>query len=73
MTDCGTRRGQISYVATLPEYEGQGLGRAAVYRCAAWLRERGLTPLVACEAHRESFYAGLGFLPVSGVTVFTAG
>ena len=71
VTDCGTRRGQISYVATLPEYEGQGLGRAAVYCCAAWLRERGLTPLVACEAHRESFYAGLGFLPVSGVTVFT--
>lgn len=73
VTDCGTRYGQISYVATLPEYEGQGLGRAVVYRCAEWLRERGRTPLIACEAHRESFYAGLGFEQVSCVTIFGAG
>lgn len=71
VTDCGTRYGQISYVATLPECEGRGYGRAAVYHCAGWLRERALTPLVACEAHRESFYAGLGFGRVSEVTVFT--
>ena len=71
VTDCGTRYGQISYVATLPEYEGQGYGRAAVYHCAGWLREKNLTPLVACEAHRESFYAGLGFQKISEVTVFT--
>lgn len=71
VTDSGTRYGQISYVATLPEYEGKGLGRAAVYCCADYLRGRGLTPLVACEAHRESFYAELGFIPVSGVRIFT--
>lgn len=70
VTDCGTRYGQISYVATLPDCEGQGLGRAVVYRCAGWLRERGLVPLVACEAHRESFYAGLGFEKISEVAVF---
>ena len=40
VTDCGTRYGQISYVATLPEYEGQGYGRAVVYHCAGWLRKR---------------------------------
>lgn len=71
VTDCGTRYGQISYVATLPEYEGQGYGRAVVYHCAGWLRERNLIPLVACEAHREGFYAGLGFQKISEVTVFT--
>ena len=71
VTDCGTRYGQISYVATLPEYEGQGYGRAVVYHCAGWLREKNLIPLVACETHRESFYAGLGFQKVSEVTVFT--
>lgn len=36
-----------------------------------WLREKNLIPLVACEAHRESFYAGLGFQKISEVTVFT--
>jgi len=71
VTDCGTRYGQISYVATLPEYEGQGYGRAVVYHCAGWLLEKNLIPLVACEAHRESFYAGLGFQKISEVTVFT--
>ena len=71
VTDCGTRYGQISYVATLPEYEGQGYGRAVVYHCAGWLQEKNLIPLVACEAHRESFYAGLGFQKISEVTVFT--
>ena len=71
VTDCGTRYGQISYVATLPEYEGQGYGRAVVYHCAGWLREKNLIPLVACETHRESFYAGLGFQKISEVTVFT--
>ena len=70
VTDSGSRWGQISYVATLPDCEGQGLGRAVVYRCADWLRERGLVPLVACEAHRESFYAGLGFEKISEVAVF---
>ena len=70
VTDSGSRWGQISYVATLPDCEGQGLGRAVVYRCAGWLRERGLVPLVACEAHRESFYAGLGFEQISEVAVF---
>ena len=73
VTDSGSRWGQISYVATLPGYEGQGLGRAAVYYCADWLRQRGLTPLVACERHRESFYAALGFCPVSSVTVVSDG
>lgn len=71
VTDCGTRYGQISYVATLPEYEGQGYGRAVVYHCAGWLQEKNLIPLVACETHRESFYAGLGFQKISEVTVFT--
>lgn len=71
VTDCGTRYGQISYVATLPEYEGQGYGRAVVYHCAGWLQEKNLIPLVACEAHRESFYAGLGFQKISEVTIFT--
>ena len=71
VTDCGTRYGQISYVATLPEYEGQGYGRAVVYHCAGWLLEKNLIPLVACEAHRESFYAGLGFQKISEVTIFT--
>ena len=71
VTDCGTRYGQISYVATLPEYEGQGYGRAVVYHCAGWLQEKNLIPLVACEPHRESFYAGLGFQKISEVTVFT--
>ena len=28
------------YVATLPEYEGQGYGRAVVYHCAGWLLEK---------------------------------
>ena len=61
----------IFAVATRPEYRGRGYGRAVVYHCAGWLREKNLIPLVACEAHRESFYAGLGFRKISEVTVFT--
>ena len=42
-----------------------------MYHCAGWLREKNLIPLVACETHRESFYAGLGFQKISEVTIFT--
>ena len=61
----------IFAVATRPKYRGRGYGRAVVYHCAGWLQEKNLIPLVACETHRESFYAGLGFQKISEVTVFT--
>ncbi len=59
--DSGSRYGEISYVATLPDYEGRGFGRAMVYRAAEALREREKIPLIACEPHRLSFYEELGF------------
>lgn len=71
ITDMGSRYGEISYVATLPEYEGQGFGRAMVYRCVAALRERSRIPLIACEEHRRSFYEELGFLPLGKTYLMT--
>lgn len=71
--DQGSRFGQISYVATLPEQQGNGLGRAVVLHEVQFLRQKGLTPLVACEAHRVSFYRELGFEVLGTNTVFCDG
>lgn len=64
VSDSGSRYGEISYVATLPAYEGKGLGRAVVRRCIAELRAHGRIPLVACEEKRRTFYEELGFSPL---------
>ena len=69
--DLGSRYGEISYVATLPRWEGHGFGRQMVYRCAEVLREKGRIPVIACEDHRISFYRELGFIETGTSTIFT--
>lgn len=71
VTDTGSRYGEISYVATLPEWEGRGFGRAMVGLCIANLRERGRIPLIACEEKRQSFYEELGFTPLGKTYIMT--
>lgn len=69
VTDIGSRYGQISYVATLPSREGNGFGRAMVWKCAGILRERGKIPLLACETRRKTFYEEAGFRPVGSFII----
>lgn len=71
VTDTGSRYGEISYVATLPGWEGRGFGRAMVALCIANLRGRGRIPLIACEEKRCSFYEELGFLPMGKTYIMT--
>lgn len=71
VSDIGSLFGEISYVATLPEFEGRGFGREMVYRCISALRRRGRTPLIACEESRRSFYEELGFISLGKTYLMT--
>lgn len=71
VTDMGSRYGEISYVATLPDHEGRGLGRAVVRRCIAELRTHERIPLIACEEKRRTFYEELGFIRLGPTYLMT--
>ena len=60
-------RGWVYYVASHPEHRGQGIGRALMAACEAWLVERGL-PKIQFMVRSDNtpvldFYAHLGYEP----------
>ena len=71
---CVLDEGQITNIATLPEYRRQGLGRAVVLALANMARERGLCVLYlevrASNAAAISLYESLGFVMTGKRTKF---
>lgn len=60
-------RGWVYYLASHPEHRGQGIGRALMAACEAWLIERGL-PKIQFMVRSDNtpvldFYAHLGYEP----------
>ena len=60
-------RGWVYYLASQPEHRGQGIGRALMAACEAWLVERGL-PKIQFMVRSDNtpvldFYAHLGYEP----------
>ena len=60
-------RGWVYYLASHPEHRGQGIGRALMAACEAWLVERGL-PKIQVMVRSDNtpvldFYAHLGYEP----------
>ncbi len=60
-------RGWVYYLASHPEHRGQGIGRALMAACEAWLVERGL-PKIQFMVRSDNtpvldFYAHLGYEP----------
>ncbi len=66
------RLGGIGNVATLPDWRGRGLARAALARAVEFLAgERGAEfCLLFCEPHRISFYSQLGWQLIEAPLTF---
>jgi ribosomal protein S18 acetylase RimI-like enzyme len=57
-------RGIVYYVATHPDYQRKGLGKATMRAAESWLKERGvwkLNLLVRAENDVRGFYEALGY------------
>ncbi len=58
-------RGWVYYVASLPDRQGSGLGRAMMAAAEAWLKARGVWKVQllvrADNARARGFYEGLGY------------
>jgi GNAT superfamily N-acetyltransferase len=66
--DATNQIGILEPVGTLPDYRKQGLGRAAIYRGANLIRERGAgRALVGSD---QAFYRRLGFEPRTKYTIW---
>lgn len=58
------RNAQITWVATLPEYRGRGVGTAVMRRLLAAADEAGLQIVtLSAQTHALAFYRRLGFAP----------
>ncbi len=60
----------VGHVATLPEHRGKHYARELLYWIGNKLWGEGFTVRLFARAHRVSYYAEIGFLPVLHETVF---
>lgn len=64
VTHIGCGHAMIGGVAVSSQCRGQGLGTRIVTVAAKLAQRRGLTPLLACNERRVSFYTQAGFTPI---------